>query len=147
MSAIRSNANRADRSRRDFLKLCTSYLLGATAVLAAGGLLRFLDYDAQPPRKTQFDLGPPSKYAEDSRTVLPDVPAILIRAKGQFVALSLVCTHLGCTVDESPEGFSCPCHGSHYDRQGEVLRGPASQALRRLRLETDAQGNLILHTD
>ena len=129
------------------MQLCTSYVLGATAILAAGGVLRFLDYEGEPPAKKQFDLGPPSKYAQDSRTVFPDVPALLIHAKGQFVALSLVCTHLGCTVDESPDGFACPCHGSHYDAHGAVLRGPAAQPLRRLRLETDATGNLILHTD
>jgi Rieske Fe-S protein len=121
--------------------------LAATGVLAVGGLLRFLDYDTDPARKREFDLGPPSKYAEDSRTLLPDVPALLVRSKAGFVALSLVCTHLGCTVDESPDGFTCPCHGSRYDRQGEVLRGPAGRALRRLPIETDADGNLILYTD
>ena len=89
MSAMRSNASVAGRSRRDFLKLCTSYLLGATGVLAVGGLLRFLDYDTEPASKRQFDLGPPSKYAEDSRTLLPDVPALLVRSKAGFVALSL----------------------------------------------------------
>jgi Rieske Fe-S protein len=121
--------------------------LAATGVLAAGGLLRFLDYDTEPARKSQFDLGPPSKYAEDSRTLLPDVPALLVRSNAGFVALSLVCTHLGCTVDESPEGFACPCHGSRYDGQGQVLRGPAVLALPRLRVETDADGKLILYTD
>jgi Rieske Fe-S protein len=121
--------------------------LGATAVLAAGGLLRFLDYAGEPPRKRQFDLGPASQYAEDSRTMLSDVPALLIRSQGRFLALSLVCTHLGCTVDESREGFACPCHGSLFDRQGGLLRGPASRPLRRLRLETDATGNLVLYTD
>jgi cytochrome b6-f complex iron-sulfur subunit len=147
MSAIRSSANVAGAARRDFLKLCTSYLLGATSILAVGGLLRFLDYSTEPAVRRQFDLGPASKYTEGSRTLFADVPALLIRSKAGFVALSLVCTHLGCTVDETPDGFACPCHGSRYDGQGEVLRGPAARALRRLRLETDTAGKLILHTD
>jgi cytochrome b6-f complex iron-sulfur subunit len=147
MSAMRSNPSVAGRSRRDFLKLCTSYLLGATGVLAAGGVLRFLNYDTEPPSKRQFNLGARSKYAEGSRTLLKDVPALLVRSKAGFSALSLVCTHLGCAVEERPDGFACPCHGSRYDSQGEVLQGPAARPLRRLRLETDADGNLVLYTD
>jgi len=147
MSAMRSNASVAGRSRRDFMKLCTSYLLGATGVLAAGGVLRFLNYHTEPASKRQFNLGAPSQYAEGSRTVLQDVPALLVRSKARFTALSLVCTHLGCTVEERPDGFACPCHGSRFNSQGQVLRGPARRALPRLRLETDPDDNLVLYTD
>ncbi len=129
------------------MRLCASYSLAAAGVLVTGGVLRFLSFNPEAPQKREFDLGLPSLYAEDSRTVLPQVPALLVHSKSGFVALSLVCTHLGCTVDERPDGFVCPCHGSRYDKQGQVLRGPAARALRRLRLETDASGHLILHTD
>jgi len=147
MSAMPSNPSVAGRSRRDFLKLCISYLLGATGVLAAGGVVRFLDYDTEPANSRQFNLGPPSQYAEGSRTLLKDVPALLVRSKAGFTAMSLVCTHLGCTVEEKPDGFACPCHGSRYDGQGQVLRGPAGRALRRLRVDTDPDGDLILYID
>lgn len=50
---------------------------------------------------------------------------------GGFVALSSICTHRGCTVDLGGPGLSCPCHGSQYDREGRVTRGPASRALTR----------------
>lgn len=50
---------------------------------------------------------------------------------GGFVALSSTCTHRGCTVDLGGPGLSCPCHGSQYDREGRVTRGPASRALTR----------------
>lgn len=50
---------------------------------------------------------------------------------GGFVALSSICTHRGCTVDLGGPGLSCPCHGSQYDREGRVIRGPASRALTR----------------
>ena len=147
MSAMPCNPSVARRSRRDFLKLCTSYLLGATGVLAVGGVVRFLDYDTEPANNRQFNLGAPSQYAEGSRTLLKDVPALLVRSKAGFTALSLACTHLGCTVEESPDGYACPCHGSRYDSQGHVLRGPAGRELQRLRLETDPDGNLVLYTD
>src|SRR5512145_3085904 len=50
---------------------------------------------------------------------------------GGFAALSSICTHRGCTVDISGQGLACPCHGSQYDREGRVTRGPASRALTR----------------
>ncbi|MQA91788.1 MAG: Rieske 2Fe-2S domain-containing protein [Gemmatimonas sp.] len=51
--------------------------------------------------------------------------------EGEYVALSPICTHLGCTVDIESNRLVCPCHGSTYDRTGEVLRGPAERALTR----------------
>jgi Rieske Fe-S protein len=48
-----------------------------------------------------------------------------------FSALSPICTHRGCTVDVQGSRLVCPCHGSTYDRDGNVLRGPAQRALTR----------------
>lgn len=53
---------------------------------------------------------------------------------GGFAAVSSICTHRGCTVDLGGPGLSCPCHGSQYDREGRVTRGPASRALTRYRV-------------
>lgn len=55
---------------------------------------------------------------------------VLALEGGGWVALSPTCTHQGCTVDISGSLLVCPCHGSTYDRQGRVLRGPAERALR-----------------
>lgn len=43
------------------------------------------------------------------------------------------CTHLGCIVgfNDSERVWECPCHGSRFDVDGQVLNGPATQALRR----------------
>lgn len=46
-------------------------------------------------------------------------------------AVGLVCTHLGCTVSVTPEHFVCPCHGSRFDLEGNVLAGPADRPLPR----------------
>lgn len=41
--------------------------------------------------------------------------------------INAVCTHLGCVVpwNKAENKFLCPCHGSQYNAQGRVVRGPA----------------------
>jgi cytochrome b6-f complex iron-sulfur subunit len=56
---------------------------------------------------------------------------LLVLDGGGFAAVSSICTHRGCTVDLGGPGLSCPCHGSEYDREGRVMKGPASRALQR----------------
>jgi len=56
----------------------------------------------------------------------------LIREQdGAFLALSLMCSHLGCSVgwDESKNKFICPCHSSVFDKRGNVLNSPAPRPL------------------
>jgi cytochrome b6-f complex iron-sulfur subunit len=134
-------------SRRDFLKLARNGLLFLSGGLAFVGLLRFLDFDPHPAPKTEFDLGPAEDYPPGSRTILPDIPAILIHADSGFSALSLVCTHLGCTVETTADGFDCPCHGSRFDTAGKVTYGPAVASLPTLRLEITAENHIVLRTD
>lgn len=46
-------------------------------------------------------------------------------------ALNAVCTHLGCVVpwNKAENKFMCPCHGSQYNSEGKVIRGPAPKSL------------------
>jgi cytochrome b6-f complex iron-sulfur subunit len=50
---------------------------------------------------------------------------------GGFMALSLRCTHLGCSIswEENKKRFICPCHSSSFDISGEVQNPPAARAL------------------
>ena len=134
-------------SRRDFLKLTTAGLLSAAGLVGVAGLIRFLDYQNEPPAKTVFDVGSVAIFPVGSQTLLAEIPATLISTKGGFTALSLVCTHLGCTVERSENGYQCPCHGSRFDASGAVQRGPARLPLRRLRVEISAAGHVLVHTD
>jgi Rieske Fe-S protein len=60
--------------------------------------------------------------------------AVISAGRG-IEALSLACTHLGCTLNATPKGFTCPCHGSVFNTSGKVLRGPADRPLPRLAVE------------
>jgi cytochrome b6-f complex iron-sulfur subunit len=48
-----------------------------------------------------------------------------------FQAIDAICSHESCTITGS-EGttYVCPCHGSRYNRSGQVLGGPARASLR-----------------
>ncbi len=50
-----------------------------------------------------------------------------------WLALYQVCVHLGCKVPfrDDCNSFKCPCHGSHYNIDGEYLDGPAPRSLDR----------------
>ena len=45
-------------------------------------------------------------------------PVIVVRTPQGFRALSAICTHLGCIVKQTQEGFECPCHGSRFGGDG-----------------------------
>src|SRR5580700_6732142 len=48
-------------------------------------------------------------------------------SSGKFIALYDVCTHAGCTIQfNGTSEFPCPCHGSIFDENGNVLQGPAT---------------------
>jgi cytochrome b6-f complex iron-sulfur subunit len=56
---------------------------------------------------------------------------IVVNTGDGFIALSSVCTHLGCQVTYDPNNgnLPCPCHGSVFSTSGSVLNGPASSPL------------------
>jgi cytochrome b6-f complex iron-sulfur subunit len=49
-----------------------------------------------------------------------------------FTAIEAVCTHEGCTITGADgDIYVCPCHGSRYNRSGQVVNGPATASLRK----------------
>uniref|UniRef100_A0A0D9X094 plastoquinol--plastocyanin reductase n=1 Tax=Leersia perrieri TaxID=77586 RepID=A0A0D9X094_9ORYZ len=53
--------------------------------------------------------------------------------------INAVCTHLGCVVpwNAAENKFICPCHGSQYNNQGRVVRGPAPLSLALVHADVD----------
>lgn len=147
MSATRSSADRDALSRRDFLGVLTKATLAASGMIGLAGLIRFFDAPAEKPSPREFDLGPPENYSPGSRTPIPEATAVLIHDTQGFSALSTVCPHLGCQVNLKEKGFACPCHGSQFDEEGRLVRGPAQKGLQALHLEVTGNNRLILHSD
>jgi len=116
-------------SRRDFLALAGN--LGVCACgLAAAGLgarLAVPELRDGPPHK--FPVGPAADFVSGTLTWIRDREIFIVHDGDGFGAFSSRCTHLGCTVKRSTEGFYCPCHGASYDGQGRVMTGPARKDL------------------
>ncbi|PPA69750.1 FAD-dependent oxidoreductase [Jeotgalibacillus proteolyticus] len=58
---------------------------------------------------------------------------------GKVLAVDLTCTHMGCECNwnESENSWDCPCHGSRFAVDGEVLNGPALKPLKVIDTEKD----------
>lgn len=63
-----------------------------------------------------------------------------------LIALSTICTHLGCTPNwiESRNKFKCPCHGSGFLRTGLNVEGPAPRPLDRYKVALGDDGRIII---
>ncbi len=118
-----------EMDRRTFLTALGLGGVGFSALIAAVGNLLYLKpaVDYGPP--TVIRAGKPDEYKEGIKEVMEDQRVVIVRDKRGFAAISITCTHLGCTVRTSDAGFECPCHGSQYDNDGFVTGGPAPRPL------------------
>jgi len=115
-------------------------------MLALGALARFISFESGPVKPSQFDLGPATDFPVGTRTPVTSIPALIIHNQSGFIALSLVCPHLGCTVNVTGDGFACPCHGSRFTTDGNLRNGPASKPLTSLKVEVSQDARLIVYT-
>jgi cytochrome b6-f complex iron-sulfur subunit len=123
---------------------------GAIAASGLGFLLstfRFLVPNVLYEPPSRFSIGPPSQFPPDVPTFLEDRRLFVFNTAEGFYAVSSVCTHLGCNVKRSATGFDCPCHGSRFDDNGLVVRGPAPAPLAWYGLSLSAHGELVVDLD
>ncbi len=69
----------------------------------------------------------------------------VINGRATYTALLRRCSHSGCTVKFSfiSKKLECPCHGSSFDVEGNVLSGPAKKGLTRLDVREES-GKVIV---
>lgn len=130
-------------NRREFVGLCAAALVAPMLAGCASLVARPVT-----PVNGRIELSLP-QYPELLRAggAVKLLPAgavepvyVLSLEDGKFAALSPICTHLGCTVEIQGPRLVCPCHGSTYDRSGQVLVGPAARPLKRYPVEQHADG-------
>lgn len=68
-----------------------------------------------------------------------DVVGAYRDATGAVDAVSITCTHMGCTLrwNGAETSWDCPCHGSRFATDGDVLNGPAVEPLDRVDVDAD----------
>jgi cytochrome b6-f complex iron-sulfur subunit len=131
-------------SRRELITLGSAFgLMGLAAAGTGGALFKYM-FPVVSYGTPQKFLVPISDLPEvGDELIFEDQKVILRRqTEKQVAAISLVCTHLGCTVNRVETGFQCPCHGSQYDSDGLVVGGPAPKTLHWLEIKKVPGGQI-----
>ena len=165
-------------SRRSFLAMVGWAGFLVASAIALFQSVKFIQpnatYEDPPAFKPAGDLALPSSYAVGSTTVIIDKRVVINRDSNGFYAISLICTHLGCTpryfpdvtsdlvlagtqISKDPDtgqqatrgnpilpGFKCPCHGSRYFRDADNFFGPAPRPMDRVHIELAKDGKLFI---
>ena len=122
-------------TRRDFFGMAWKGL-GVLAGLEVLGMIATYFFSGKnkgsAAPKQLLEAGPVDSFGVNSVSAFMGGRFYLARQQdGGFIALSLRCTHLGCSIswEENRKRFICPCHSSAFDISGEVLNPPAARAL------------------
>ena len=116
----------------------------AATALAAIGLPRKLGASEVP--AGVMDAGSLSSFSEDDAyDKYRQQGFFVVRRERKLFALSSVCTHKGCKLRVKDDlSFICKCHGSTFDKDGHVTKGPAKRDLPRLAVRLDEAGHVLV---
>ena len=129
--------------RRDVLGLLSLWSMVTALAFATVGMLRLPKAAVLPSPSKKFRASIPDTLPAGEAFVPAGRSVALFRDDGGVYAISTVCTHLGCIVKPTAQGFECPCHGSEFGRDGGVTRGPAPSPLPWLKV-TASGGTLVV---
>ncbi|HHJ10973.1 MAG TPA: ubiquinol-cytochrome c reductase iron-sulfur subunit [Bacteroidetes bacterium] len=125
-----------DTSRRSFFRKIWGWVALAAGVELAGLSIPFISSGRKKQKKEET-----GNFIEIAQVSDVPVGSVLPYRSGRlyichledggFLAVSIKCTHLGCSVewDEEKKEFICPCHHSMFSLSGEVVNPPATRAL------------------
>ncbi len=133
--------------RRSFLKALLAFL-GATSVVSfVYPLSRYLAPPAGAEKAKTLVIAKRDIPLGDAwEVVFNGVPAVILNRPGKgLIALSRVCTHLGCLVqyDKENKRLLCPCHAGVYDLEGNIISGPPPRPLPKLPLRVEGETIVI----
>lgn len=131
-------------TKRSFLKYLLLSLTGIATAMMTWGIAKFVTVGIGKERRREF----PERILQNLQPDVPvhvrDAGAWLMKTKTneQIIAFDDRCTHLGCRQkwNAQTRTYECPCHGSIFDRDGNVLHGPASRPMPRLYLRPASKG-------
>ena len=143
-------------TRRKFIEKSGSFSLSAIGIVGLAALLEGCSEDdssnpvAAPTSQFTINLADHTelqKVGGFKTFQMESTPIIVFRTGDTtFKALSLVCTHQACTVNwqQSSKKFTCPCHSSTFNENGDVTNGPASTNLATFTTEYKAETNQLI---
>lgn len=150
-------------NRRDFLGVATWAIGGLISAGMGIPAIAYIIGPALPDDKTQdwirlgstskVELGTPSLFkARIERRAgwiveEEKLSIYVLTGNGRdFIAMSNVCTHLGCRVRwiSAREQFYCPCHDGIFDKEGNVVSGPPPRPLDRYEVKVENDQLFIL---
>ncbi|WP_340113418.1 ubiquinol-cytochrome c reductase iron-sulfur subunit [Maribellus mangrovi] len=122
-------------SRRTFLRIGVVGLISFFAFIWNKLTLNHLEAVKQKSKTLPFNRNKEIAFSDEY---------IIVTQDNTTTVYSAHCTHLGCKIDKlEGDRFVCPCHGSQYDLQGKVLKGPAYKNLREVLSSISEDGNNI----
>lgn len=144
-----SDNARRSLNRREFLSFLS--VGWATFAAAAGGLLslvlRYLYPNVNFEPEMDFVAGVVDDYDKGVDERWKNKFGVwMVKMDGRLVALSNICTHLGCIPNWLPAElkFKCPCHGSGYYMSGINFEGPAPRPLERYKISINTDGKIVV---
>jgi cytochrome b6-f complex iron-sulfur subunit len=142
-------AERTSLNRREFFSYLTVGWVAFSA--ACAGLLtmalRFSYPNVNFEPEMDFIAGRPGDYDDGVDERWKNSFGVwMVKQDGVLVALSVICTHLGCvpTWLAAERKFKCPCHGSGFYSNGVNFEGPAPRPLERFRIVMTAEGKIMV---
>jgi Rieske Fe-S protein len=134
--------------RRSFLRYVLLFMGSILAMTITWGVGRFVMFRTGQKRSRQISPDALATLQPNAPHHVPAAGAWLLKpATGtEPLALDDRCTHLGCAIKWNGQRsvFECPCHGSEFDAEGQVKRGPATRSLPRFSLNKGEDGKLRL---